>query len=79
MSPERSSSPLSPQAVAPRMVAMEVDSVNVQEAESPSHQVAENGIQVAGESNGSTVPVTNDDDLTSLSWLQDRNLLKGIK
>lgn len=76
MSPERSSSPLSPQAVAPRMIKMEVGMPVVQEAESP-HLPAENGHQVQMESNASTIPVTNDDDLTSLTWLQDKNLLKG--
>lgn len=76
MSPERSSSPLSPQAIAPRMIKMEVDMAAVQEAES-LHPAAENGLQVQMESNASTIPVTNDDDLTSLSWLQDKNLLKG--
>lgn len=74
MSPERSSSPLPPQAVTPRVAKMEVDSGNVQEAEAPR----ENSYQVTLESNVSATAVTNDDDLTSLSWLQDRNLLKGI-
>lgn len=74
MSPERSGSPLPPQAVTPRVAKMEVDSGNVQEAEAPR----ENSYQVTLESNVSATAVTNDDDLTSLSWLQDRNLLKGM-
>lgn len=68
MSPERSTAPLSPQeqALTPRMLEpMELSSIDVQEAEN------NNGIVQ------SSTPLTNDDDLTSLAWLQDRNLLKG--
>lgn len=76
MSPEKSATPLSPQeqALTPRMLdPIDMDSVDVvQEAEPTENH---NGLP---QSNASSTPLSADDDLTSLSWLQDRNLLKGI-
>lgn len=70
MSPERWSGPVSPQeqALTPRMPEpIDMNSLDVQEAE-----FTENNSDVQ-----SSTPLTNDDDLTNLAWLQDRNLLKG--
>lgn len=73
MSPERSNSPQEERAITPKMSvpASPVAGTPVREAQSPISillAVAQNQISKSG----------NDDDLTSLSWLQENDILKGM-
>lgn len=80
MSPERLSAPMSPQeqALTPRMLEpVDINTVDVvQEAELSDHS-HNGGMPQSSTPMHTPLALSNDDDLTSLSWLQDRNLLKG--
>lgn len=70
MSPERSGSPQEEQVLTPKMSvpASPIAGTPVREAQSPISillAVAQNQIN------------RSDDDLTSLSWLQEKDILKG--
>lgn len=71
MSPERAGSPQEEQVITPKMSvpASPVAGTPIREAQSPISillAVAQNQINKSG-----------DDDLTSLSWLQEKDILKG--
>ncbi|XP_063625100.1 forkhead box protein N3-like [Cydia splendana] len=50
---------------------------DIEDASDSDHEVSQPAVACGGNA-GNLPPADHDDDLTSLSWLQDRNLLRGI-